>query len=233
MDVEAVHDRVAATIAGEAVELMAGRALFWPRGSLLFLSDLHLGKGDVFRRAGIALPRGGTGHDLDRLSSLILATGAQSVCILGDVVHGAVHDSAWRSTWAGWREQHAGVEVSALSGNHDRALPGAGLAIDLLGPARDVGPFALRHEPSEVDGLHVLSGHLHPCAAVRGLGMRRWPVFWLRSRTTVLPAFSDFTGGCLVEADRDDGVVVCANGTAAWLRRPANEHGSGGRTAQG
>ncbi|TZF90551.1 ligase-associated DNA damage response endonuclease PdeM [Cognatilysobacter lacus] len=207
-------------IAGEAVLLLASRALYWIRERRLFLSDLHLGKADVFRRAGVALPRGGTAGDLVRMSEAVALSGAREVWILGDVVHGAVHDSAWRHDWDAWRCMHPGVAVAALAGNHDRALAGAGLGVELLGEAFDTGPFALRHEPGVVPGLHVLSGHLHPCLAVPGLGTRRWPVFWLRPETTVLPAFSQFTGGCHVEADRRDGLVVCAAGTAAWVRRP-------------
>jgi DNA ligase-associated metallophosphoesterase len=211
---------VEARIAGETVLLLGARALYWPRERRLFLSDLHLGKADVFRRAGIGLPRGGTADDLSRLSAALASTGAREVWILGDVVHGAVHDSAWRNDWAAWRDAHRGVGVAALSGNHDRALAGAGLGVDLLGEAFDTGPFALRHEPAVVPGLHVLSGHLHPCVPVPGLGPRRWPVFWLRPDTTVLPAFSAFTGGCHVEASGRDGIVLCADGSAAWLRRP-------------
>lgn len=214
---------VDAEVGGEPVRLLASRALFWPRYSRLFLSDLHLGKADVFRRAGIGLPRGGTSDDLQRLADAIALTEAASVWILGDVVHGAVHDSAWRSDWARWRDAHRHVAFAALSGNHDRALARAGLDVDLLGDAFDVGPFALRHEPAAVDGLHVLSGHLHPCVSLPGLGTRRWPVFWLQPGTTVLPAFSEFTGGCHVDAGRCDGLVVCAAGTAAWIRRPRAE----------
>jgi hypothetical protein len=211
---------VEATIAGEAVLLLASRALYWVRQKRLFLSDLHLGKADVFRRAGIGLPRGGTADDLARLSESIHLTGAHDVWILGDVVHGAVHDSAWRNDWTAWRAAHPGIGVAALVGNHDRALAGAGLGIQLLGEAHDTGPFALRHEPTVVPGLHVLSGHLHPCIAVPGLGPRRWPVFWMQPDTTILPAFSEFTGGCHVDAAAGDGVVLCAAGTAAWIRRP-------------
>ena len=214
---------VKAELAGERVLLLASRALFWPRERRLFLSDLHLGKADVFRRAGIGLPRGGTMDDLRRLSDAIALTDAASVWILGDVVHGAVHDSAWRADWWRWREAHRHVHVAALSGNHDRALAGAELGVELLGEAHDSGPFALRHEPAVVEGLHVLSGHLHPCVAVPGLGGRRWPVFWLQPATTVLPAFSEFTGGCHVDAAQADGLVVCAAGTAAWIRRPRAE----------
>lgn len=211
---------VEAHIAGEAMLLLAARALYWPRERRLFLSDLHLGKADVFRRAGIGLPRGGTADDLARLSNAIAAMDARDVWILGDVVHGAVHDSAWRHDWQAWRAVHPGIGVAALAGNHDRALAGAGLDVELLGEAFDTGPFALRHAPTVVPGLHVLSGHLHPCVAVPGLGTRRWPVFWLRPDTTVLPAFSAFTGGCHVDASGHDGLVLCAEGTAAWLRRP-------------
>lgn len=225
MDAEPDGRQVEARIAGEDVRLLADRALYWVRERRLFLSDLHLGKADVFRRAGIGLPRGGTAQDLDRLASAIELTGATSVWILGDVLHGAVHDSAWRRTWLEWSAARPDVAFAALAGNHDRALAGAGLGVDLLGEAHDIGPFALRHEPVDVPGMHVLSGHLHPCIAIRELGPRRFPVFWLRPTCTVLPAFSEFTGGCHVEAGDRDGLVVCAAGTAAWVRRPRAEQG--------
>jgi DNA ligase-associated metallophosphoesterase len=210
-------------IAGEPMRLLAYRALYWPRERRLFLSDLHLGKADVFRRAGIGLPRGGTADDLARLSAAIEACDATSVWILGDVLHGAVHESGWWRTWQAWRERHAQVGFAALAGNHDRALAEAGLGIELLGAQFDIGPFALRHEPGEVPGLHVLSGHLHPCIAVPALGRARWPVFWLRPSTTILPAFSAFTGGCQVDLAPADGMALCANGEIAWVRRPLAE----------
>lgn len=224
---------VDADIACEPVRLLASRALFWTRERRLFLSDLHLGKADVFRRAGIGLPRGGTAGDLGRLSEAVALSGATSIWILGDVLHGAVHDSAWLQDWAVWRDAHRHVDIAALTGNHDRVLAQAGLDVTLLGEACDVGPFALRHEPVEVDGLHVLSGHLHPCVGIPELGPRRWPVFWLQRRLTVLPAFSEFTGGCHVDAARGDGIVVCAAGTAAWIRRPATESVASRRRAEG
>lgn len=214
---------VVTDIAGESMWLLADRALYWERERRLLLSDLHLGKGDVFRRAGMGLPSGGTAGDLGRLAAAIALTDATSVWILGDVLHGAVHGSAWREIWHGWRARFPQVAFAALSGNHDRALAGAGLGIDLLGDAVDTGPFALRHEPDPVAGLHVIGGHLHPCVSIRELGPRRFPVFWLQPRVTVLPAFSAFTGGCQVDAGTRDGLVVCAHDTAAWIRRPRSE----------
>lgn len=212
-------------LGGEPVELHADRALYWPRHRRLLVADLHLGKADVFRRAGISLPRGGTSHDLERIGALIDATDATALWVLGDVLHGPAPDAAWRARWTAWREQRPGVQVAALVGNHDRALAQAGLGIELLGEAFDEPPFALRHEPEEHARLHVLCGHLHPCIGLPGLGARRWPVFWLRERMTVLPAFSAFTGGVAVAPSGREAVAVCVEGTIT--RIPG--HGRGAR----
>lgn len=201
-------DRLALELAGEPVVLFAERALFLPRHGRLLIADLHLGKADAFRRAGIGLPRGGTAHDLDRLDRLLATTAATELVILGDVLHGAVLGREWQATWHGWRARHPAVRMAALVGNHDRALANAGLGIDLLGPALDEPPFALRHEPAQEPALHVLCGHLHPVIAIPGLP-RRCPAFWLRRGMTVLPAFSAFTGGWPVAPDAGEGVAVC------------------------
>lgn len=57
-------DSVQLQLAGETVELLGERALYRPAQRALLIADLHLGKADVFRRAGIGLPAGGTAHDL-------------------------------------------------------------------------------------------------------------------------------------------------------------------------
>jgi len=210
-------------LAGETVELHGDRALYWPRLQRLLIADLHLGKADVFRRAGIGLPRGGTTHDLQRLSSLIDTTRAQAVWILGDVLHGAAPEAAWRAPWETWRARHRGIHVAALSGNHDRALDRAGLDIELLGPAVDEAAFALRHEPHAHDVLHVICGHLHPVISVPGI-RKRFPCFWSRHHTTVLPAFSEFTGGYLLAPLPDDRVVACVEGDAVLVLGGGTTH---------
>lgn len=202
---------------GETVELHGDRALYWPRLQRLLIADLHLGKADVFRRAGIGLPRGGTAHDLLRLSALIDTTRARAVWILGDVLHGAVPEAAWRIAWETWRARHRDVHVAALSGNHDRALGKAGLDIELLGPGIDEAGFALRHEPQAHGSSHVICGHLHPVIGIRGI-RRRFPCFWMRHGVTVLPAFSQFTGGFLLPPSPNDRVVACVDGDAVLVR---------------
>ena len=219
----ALPDPVRMTLAGEAVELHGERALYWPARRRLMIADLHLGKADAFRRAGIALPSGGSAHDLARIGALLDATGARAFWVLGDLLHGALTDTHWRGHWNAWRARHAAVEVAILTGNHDRALAGAGLDVVLLGDAVDDGPFALRHAPDDAPvarngapRLHTLCGHLHPVVRMPAIE-RRLPAFWLRPHVTVLPAFSAFTGGVRIDPAEGETLVACAGGEAILL----------------
>ncbi|RZA14803.1 MAG: phosphoesterase, partial [Lysobacteraceae bacterium] len=86
-------------LGGEPVRLLADRALYWPARRRLLLADLHLGKADTFRAAGIALPRGGTALDLARIAALVAAQGAEELWVLGDLLHGRTDLSSWRAAW--------------------------------------------------------------------------------------------------------------------------------------
>lgn len=180
------------------------------------IADLHLGKADVFRRAGIGLPAGGTGEDIGRLTRLIAARPVDTLYILGDVLHGPAHRAAWYRQWQAWREQHASLRIGALTGNHDRVLPKADLGVELLGAQLSDGPFLLRHDPQAHPSLHVLCGHLHPLARLPGM-QRRWPAFWLRDRLTVLPAFSQFTAGIAPVMSPGEQLVACVEDEAIAL----------------
>lgn len=204
-------------IAGEPMRALGDRALYWPARKRLLIADLHLGKGQVFRRAGIALPSGGTAHDLARLATLVESTTAEELWILGDVLHGPAPQSGWRRRVDEWRGQHHHLRVAALAGNHDRALAGAGgLGFELLPDSVDDGPFQLRHDPHPHQTLHVLCGHLHPVFKAPGT-TRRWPAFWLRAGMTVLPAFSQFTGGVEPDLATGEQLIVCVEGEAIAL----------------
>lgn len=194
-------------LAGEPVRLLSDRALFWPARRRLLLADLHLGKADVFRASGIAVPRGGTAHDLARLSTLVDATAAESVWILGDVLHGRADLVHWRGAWEAFRTAHPALHIAALAGNHDRALRDAGLGIDLPGATVRDGPFLLTHAPTRDTDAHVLCGHLHP--ALKLPGQSRVSAFWLRDGQTVLPAFSAFTGGMAIALAPGETAVAC------------------------
>ncbi|WP_233198544.1 MULTISPECIES: ligase-associated DNA damage response endonuclease PdeM [Luteimonas] len=211
----AVPGALEIALAGETVVLLPERALWWPRMSLLAIADLHLGKGDHFRRAGIALPRGGTALDLQRLDALLDITRAARLLVLGDLLHAAVHDAPWREAWTRWRAGRAALSVELVNGNHDRALHARpALARDLglheHGPMLEFAPFVFVHDPADAaDGAgYRLGGHLHP--VVRLPGVPRLPAFRFDANAGVLPAFTAFAGGWRVDREPGTRLFACA-----------------------
>ena len=204
-------------LGGETMQLHADRALFWPARRRLLIADLHLGKGDIMRAAGIAVPSGGTRHDLERLHLLLDATGARELWVLGDFLHGRRHprvEAEWRALLAA----HPACVASVIAGNHDRSLVAdAAGVVHLPDDVRD-GPFRFRHEPLAVPGPgsgHVLCGHVHPVARLPGLPGRH-PALALAPGQTILPAFSAFTGGYLLPDTQ--AWIACAWGELAGNR---------------
>ena len=189
------------------LQLLADRAVYWPERHLLLIADLHLGKGDVFRRHGIAVPRGGTGQDLTRLEALLSQTGANRLMLLGDVVHGPINAAHWQDQWRQWRRRHDWLTVQAVRGNHDRALERAALGIELVGEGIEEGGVWLCHEPVD-DGRPAMCGHVHPVIKLPGL-VRALPAFHCQNRQLILPAFGAFTGGWRVRPQSDAALVVC------------------------
>ena len=195
-------------LAGEPVRVLADRALYWPARRRLLVADLHLGKGDTFRAAGIAVPSGGTAHDLARLQALLASTGATSLWILGDFLHARRH-RAVDAAWAAFRQAQGEVEIAVVPGNHDRAFDAEAAGVARLADGIVDGPFEFRHAPPPGPARgHVVCGHLHPVLRLPG-GLGRQPLFWLRPGLSVLPAFSAFTGGHAVAAREAAGSVVC------------------------
>ena len=183
-----------AKLASEHVQLFAQRALYWPARGLLAIADLHLGKDDVFRSAGIALPTGGTQADLARLSALLQHTGATRLLVLGDFIHGTAGVARWREAWRAFRQQHAGVAMEVVLGNHDRWLDATGLGIDVVGDGLTDGPFRFAHAHEISHAGICISGHVHPVVRLPMLGAS-FPVFHWAEGGLVLPAFSAMTGG--------------------------------------
>jgi DNA ligase-associated metallophosphoesterase len=204
-------------LAGEALQLHADRALHWPARRRLLVADVHLGKDDAFRAAGIALPTGGARHDLDRLAALVATTGVHELWVLGDLLHGARPDARWRDDWRRFRERHAQLQIVLVEGNHDRSAARADLGIALMKGCVVDGPFAFAHAPSSAPATRpvggeprlTVCGHVHPVVRVPGL-RGRFPAFVQVDHQLVLPAFSAFTGGWLI--DRAHARHACLNG---------------------
>ncbi len=201
-------DRVDIDFAGETLQLLPDRAVYWATQRSLLIADLHLGKGDIFREAGLAVPSGGTEHDLTRLERLLQIHAPHTLYVLGDLLHGAEHGARWRSHWQPWRAAHAAVRIVAIAGNHDRRLAEAGLDLELTGTQLAVGSLQLSHLP--IDGNGVICGHLHPVVRLPRVPGRQ-PAFVRSSAQLILPAFSRFTGGREWTAQPEQQLFVCTD----------------------
>lgn len=208
------------------IVLVPGRAAYLPATRTLLVADVHLGKAATFRAAGMPVPEGSAQADLERLVSLVGATAAARLIVLGDLFHarrGATEQVF--AEFAAARGAFATTEVMLVAGNHDRsigALPAA-LGIDSLMRTHDEPPFHFVHEPatelSETwrQATFTVGGHLHPVVSIAAPGGDRITerCFVAESGVLVLPAFGSFTGGHRVEPGpgvrlwiaRDDGVA--------------------------
>jgi uncharacterized protein len=193
----------------ELVQLLPDRAVVLPRRRTLIVADPHFGKDDLFRRAGIAVPRGPAVTDLQRLTAMLEAHGCERLVVLGDFLHAATRTGdSFLHAFALWRRAHSDVTVEVIAGNHDRLErreKWSGLAVWHASPLVEP-PFVFAHEPAaHLDG-YVLAGHIHPVLRITARSHRlRVPVFWQRPEVLVLPSFGSFTGGANISplpADR-------------------------------
>ena len=185
-------------LAGHSLVLLPERAAYWPTQRALLLADVHLGKDQVFRRSGIAVPVGMLAADLQRIDTLLEATAAERLIVLGDWVHAPPRpDDAWPEQVTRWRQGHRSLSMDLVLGNHDRALAPwlERWHIGIHRPWLDVDGLRLVHDWTETRGQAGISGHLHPGAIVKNRRQRlRLPAFLLAEDHLVLPAFGSFTG---------------------------------------
>lgn len=195
--------RITTTIAGEEIELLGDRGLFWPRKKLLFVADVHLGKEETFRSHGIGLPLGSLQESLLRLQRLVSFTKATELVVLGDLIHSRQGLTQEVVSQVRAAKKSMAIPWSLVEGNHDRFLGEVApiWELGLRGPSWQVGPFEFAHEPfspSEARGLHRVAGHLHPTVLLSGGGDRlRLPCFCIDNDQTLLPAFTTFSNGLI------------------------------------
>jgi len=206
---------------GEHLLLLPERVAFWPRTRTLLVADAHLGKAAAFRCGGIPVPSGTTDVNLERLTQLVFACDATRIVFLGDLVHSKAARQAVGTSFAAWRQRHAGVDIVLVRGNHDARAGDIDAAWNVRvvsDPLIEDG-LALCHAPRPVAGAFALAGHLHPSAMLTGRGRDRLrvPCFWFAATQAVLPAFGAFTGTADIAAATGDRVFVVAGSRVVAL----------------
>jgi len=182
---------------------------FAPALNSLFIADVHLGKSAHFRAFGIPAPRGIHEHAMTSLHAAIGRHAKAQIVFLGDLFHNLQNketedlhelintysDSEFHLVVGNhdidlpdWQELeiHSKLELDGLVCLHEP--PGSNFSANI---AFDRKLIAERH-PNK----HLLCGHLHPGALLRGKGRGRvrMKAFYFSDSIGVLPAFGPFTG---------------------------------------
>ncbi|MBX2879189.1 MAG: ligase-associated DNA damage response endonuclease PdeM [Granulosicoccus sp.] len=207
---------LAMSCAGEDLWLHAERVMYWPSQSTLFAADVHAGKEHVFGRQGIPMPGGISEANLQRLFKLANQAAATRLIVLGDFMHAApLTDDSWINALKTLLDEHAALSVHIIAGNHDHRPGWAALdsRVQWHEQLMIESPFVYHHKPLNDTRGFVLCGHLHPAWRI-GRSRRssvRTPAFWFRDRYAVMPAFGEFTGGVIVDANpKTDRVFMTA-----------------------
>lgn len=189
------------------LDLLPERALYWPATQALLVADLHLGKAEAFRRAGLAIPEGDNADTLQRLDQLIARYQPAELILLGDILHAKLAaNSLLPRQFAHWRSQQPDLRITAIAGNHDRDLDRIAHHMEIIseGVIRD-GLRLLHHPPAAALESPWVAGHWHPVARLAAGGdSLRLPAFIKEGDLgLILPAFGSLTGGLSV--DRNPG----------------------------
>lgn len=185
--------------AGQSFQMLADRALFWPRHGALIVADLHLEKASWYAAHGQPLPPYDSHDTLDRLAALATTTGARAIWCLGDSFHD--RDAASRVVPAVAERLHGQAATTKflwIAGNHDGLSGGAwgGEVADEL----VVDGIVFRHQSRRDETRPEVSGHFHPKLrlSLRGRLVSR-PCFAGDAQRLILPAFGALTGGLACE----------------------------------
>ena len=179
--------------AGQRFQMLADRALFWPRHGALIVADLHLEKASWYAALGQPLPPYDSHDTLDRLAVLAARTGARAIWCLGDSFHD--RDAASRIVPAiAARLAAQSAALVWIAGNHDGLSGGAWggtIAEEML-----VDGIVFRHQAERDEARPEISGHFHPKLRthIRGRHVAR-ACFVADDRRLILPAFGSLTGG--------------------------------------
>ncbi|HEX6223834.1 MAG TPA: ligase-associated DNA damage response endonuclease PdeM [Chryseolinea sp.] len=198
-------------IFSETLLLLPQKAAFWQKKNVLFLADLHLGKINHFRKAGIPVPAKANDKNLELLIDLLRFTKPDRVICLGDLFH-----SHYNPEWEVFGEvvkHFRNISFELVLGNHDimSDIQYSRKGIRVHDTLR-LDPFILTHHPmSEIEKqCYNIAGHVHPGVNLRGKGKQSvtLPCFYFGECSGLLPAFGMFTGLAKIRPKKEDKVFV-------------------------
>jgi DNA ligase-associated metallophosphoesterase len=210
-------DTIKLNFGGELIVLLPEKALWLPTQESLVVADVHWGKIDHFRKAGIPVPIKGNDRNAESIISIINLFKPKRVIFLGDLFH-SVYNDGWE-TFGQVRNAFVHCSFELIIGNHDilSLRQYERHKIQLHRESLQLNNLLLTHEPLEEipEGVFNIAGHLHPGAHLRGTGKQSvtLPCFYIKINQCILPAFGAFTGLATVQPKLGDKIFVVANGS--------------------
>lgn len=189
------------------------RSLFWEEQNTLIVTDLHLGKTGHFRKEGIAVPQKVYTTDLQRLVAALYFYKAERLIVVGDFTHSILNKEL--DLFLKWRKDFSQLRIDLVKGNHD-ILSDQWYEegkVTVYPWHLEIGDFCFRHEDrryqkmyADVKALYTFSGHVHPAYRISGKAKQslKFPCYYFKKDSCVLPAFSHFTGGYVVTPEKDE-----------------------------
>ena len=206
--------RIEIEVAGEKLKLLWQKAIWIPGRKTLLAADLHFGKINHFRKAGIPVPARANDKNTETLIDLLNQTRPDRVIFLGDLFH-----SHYNEEWAvlGQILKHFSTcSFELVRGNHDilsqRQYERYRIFVHETG--LKIGKLFLTHEPMETapQDDYNLAAHLHPGVRLYGKGKQALtlPCFYFGKDQGIMPAFGSFTGLAMVTPKKEDRIFVVA-----------------------
>jgi DNA ligase-associated metallophosphoesterase len=199
---------------GNRLILLPERAVFFPENNTLILSDLHLGKVNHFRKAGIPVPVRAGEATLEALVQLLMIIRPARTIFLGDLFH-SHYNTAW-DAFGKIIESFSDIGFDLVAGNHDilsdYQYQKAGIKLHHEIQISD--NFILRHEATNEnsDKLFQICGHIHPSVILRSKSLQseKFPCYWVSGNSMTLPAFGEFTGTHSIMPKKSDRIFFIA-----------------------
>lgn len=192
---------------GEDLYFLREKALWLPKYRALLMSDLHLGKLEHFRKHGIAVPVQRT--DFLLMDQLISRWKPLYIYFLGDLFHSDQNSAD--AYFKRWREQYEGIEMILVQGNHDvfSEVSYADLGLKVTAECQ-LGTLNLMHEVEGIPDTPTISGHIHLGVQLVGAGRQKlkYPCFYLKGMSLLMPAFGYTTGLYIIQPEADSTVMV-------------------------
>jgi DNA ligase-associated metallophosphoesterase len=201
--------------------LLAQKAIFWHQEGILLIADVHLGKINHFRKAGIAVPSLATVTDYSILEQVLGHNPVKEVLFLGDLFHSQANQACIE--FIEWVIRFPHIRFTLIKGNHD-ILPSSfyeAAAITVYTDPFIKPPFVFSHIPlAEKTDYYNLAGHLHPAVKLFGKGKQvlTLPCYYFGETNGILPAFGSFTGKAIIDPEPQSKVFAIAGSTVSHLK---------------